>query len=226
MLGPKKMGKIISTEIPVPLPADWTKIHNQLLKEMMHRNDKKIPEPPVPLILAGASFSRASDIRARWIDLINWVNEFGFFSAFLENLTKPPSYDVAERIAGVSPDGKGWWPEIGEQFHPPKKKPSKEIILSTLNHLKIEWEEIVGIEIGRETSPKKFTGKKSRRLVIVANPEFTPPWGSWYSASNNPNAFSKFRKAINNAISPMEVDNIDFNTESWSKKANSADTNN
>jgi len=217
------MEKNVLTEIPVPLPTDWTKIHNQLLKALMHRNDKQIPKPPVPLILAGAAFSSANDIRARWIDLINWANEYGFSSVLLKNLPKPPSYDVAESIAGVSPDGKGWWPEIGEQFHPSKQKPRKETILATLNRLKIEWKEIVGVEIGRETSPKKFTGKKARRLVVVANPDFSPPWGSWYSVSKNPDAFSKFRKTINKAISPMEVDDIDFNTESWPNKANSAD---
>ncbi|MBU1054527.1 MAG: hypothetical protein KKC46_11980 [Proteobacteria bacterium] len=209
------MEKNVSTEIPVPLPTDWAKIHSQLSKAWMLREDRQIPKPPVPLILAGAAFSSASAIRARWIDLINWTNEYGFSSILMNNLPESPSYDVAESIAGVSANGKGWWPEIGEQFHQPKQKPSKEIILATLNRLKIEWEVIVGIELGKETFPKKFTGKKARRLVVFANPNFSPPWGNWYSVNRNPNAFSKFRKTINAAISPMEVDNIDFNTEYW-----------
>ena len=95
--------------------------------------------------------------------------------------------------------------------------------METLKLFEIEWEEIVGIELGKETIPKKFTGKKARRLIVIANPNFTPPWGSWHSVHRNPNAFSKFRKIINDAISPMEVDDIDFNTESWPNKANSAD---
>ncbi|MBU2511704.1 DUF721 domain-containing protein [bacterium] len=217
------MEKKVSTEIPVPLPADWTKIHSQLSKLWILKKDRQIPKPPVPLILAGAAFSSADDIRARWIELINWANEYGFSSVLIKNLPESPDYDVAERIAGVSADGKGWWPEIGEQFHQPKEKPSKEIILKTSERLKFEWKEIVGIELGKETIPKKFTGKKARRLVVIANPDFTPSWGSWYSASKNPKAFLKFRKTINAAISPMEVDDIEFNTEFWSNKANSAD---
>jgi hypothetical protein len=222
LLGQKKVEKMASTEIPVPLPADWAKIHSQLSKAWILKEDRQIPKPPVPLILAGAAFSSADDIRARWIDLIVWANEYGFSSVLITNLPESPDYDVAERIAGVSADGKGWWPEIGEQFHKPKKMPSKDKIFETMKRLKVEWEEIVGIELGKATIPKKFTGKKARRLVVIANPYFTPPWGSWYSASRNPNAFSTFRKTINAAISPMEVDDIDFTTESWPNKANSA----
>lgn len=132
------MEKNISTEIPVPLPTDWINIHSQLSDAWVRRNDIQVTKPPVPLILAGAAFSSASDIRSRWIDLINWANEYGFSAILLNSLPEPPDLDVAESIAGVSTEGKGWWPEIGEQFHKPKHKPSKKTILATLQRLKIE----------------------------------------------------------------------------------------
>jgi len=209
------MDKKVSISTPVPLPSDWAKLHSLLSKAWKLRDDGGLPKPPVPLILAGAAFSRASDIRQRWIDLITWANEYEFSALLSRNLPEPPDHDVADAIAGVSEDGKGWWPEIGEQFHDPKQKPSKKVVAETLEHLKLKWTEIVGNDLARATSPVKFTGKKSRRLIVIANLEFTPPWGSWYSASCNPKAFSEFRKAINAAISPMEVDDIEFNTESW-----------
>jgi hypothetical protein len=40
--------------------------------------------------------------------IINWSNKYGFSFVLLKNLPEPPNYDVAEIIAGVSTEGKGW----------------------------------------------------------------------------------------------------------------------
>ena len=201
------------------MPPDWAKIHAALSEAWERRADSNIPKPPVPLILAGAAFSSASEIRRRWIDFVDWANDFGFAEVLHANLGRAPEIDVAEQIAGVSEDGRGWWPVYGEQFHKPKLKPSKEAVASALKLLSTRWAEIAGDELARFTRPLKFTGRKYRRLVVCADPEFRPPWGSWYFAFDNPRAFTRFRRAVNDAISPLEVDVIDFATHQWNQRA-------
>jgi len=207
-----------STLIPVPLPSDWSRIYHHLSEARLVINDVNIPMPPVPLILAGAAFSSANDILKRWEDLIAWANEYGFSDTLINNLPEPPNHNVAESIAGVSKNGKGWWPEIGEQFHDPKPKPNRKMVLDTLVKIKTNWKDIVGSELAQMTKPKKFTGQKFRRLVVYADSGINPSWGNWYSSNRNPEVFRKFRKTINTVISPMKVDHIEFITESWKKR--------
>lgn len=106
--------KELSTDLPVPLPEDWARIHTELQKLRKQRNDANIPDPPVPLILAGAAFSTASEIRSRWSQLIDWANQHGFV-AEMNNIAPAPEYDVAKRIAGVTDKfDQHWWEELGD----------------------------------------------------------------------------------------------------------------
>jgi hypothetical protein len=169
------------------------------------------------MILAGAAFSTADQIRRRWQDLVEWSNRNGFSDELKSLLPcSSPKIDVAKSLAGVSDDGTGWWPVWGEQNHEPKERPSRELVREVFDNLMKNWMKIVGAELGGSTKPLRFTGRKSRRLLVAADLRVTPPWGSWYSASIDPNAFRQFRKKINEAIVPMEVDDIGFNTsEGW-----------
>jgi hypothetical protein len=49
-------------------------------------------------------------------------------------------------------------------------------------------------------------------LLVSANFATNPPWGTWSkkSAGEKGKAFTMFRRDINEAISPMEIDHIDF----------------
>lgn len=205
-------------ETPVPLPGDWAKLHATLEAARAATCDSRIPAPPPPLILAGAAFSSAVEIRGRWHALIRWANEYGFGDTLAAHLPPPPSTDVAADIAGVSDDGVGWWPDYGAQRHEPKRKPSREQAEAALSMLRDRWREIAGSALAATTRPVGFRGAKSRRLLVSADPGAAPPWGSWYSISQNPRVFTAFRAAVNAAIAPLEVDDVSFETTGWSKE--------
>ena len=206
---------LVPTVVAVPMPADWAKVHTVLDEAWRARDDISIPKPPTPLILAGAAFSTANEIRSRWVELTEWANAHGFSDLFASNLPSTRGLDVAESIAGVSEQGEGWWPGYGEQHHERREKPSKDAVLEALVLLKRKWVTVVGPELASSTRPTRFTGHKLRRLLVTANPEQSPTWGNWNSASANRSAFTAFRKAINSAIAPMEVDEISFVTVGW-----------
>jgi hypothetical protein len=78
--------------------------------------------------------------------------------------------------------------------------------------LKDQWVEIAGHELSQVTSPLKLTGIKKRRLLVNADFNHTPPWGSWFQLSNSQERreFTRLREAVNKAIYPLMVDHIDF----------------
>jgi len=94
-----------------------------------------------------------------------------------------------------------------------KPKQSAETLAIILGELSLHWPEIIGPELGKVTNPLAFTGAKGRRLVVQANFAYSPPWGGWTFRSLDKSeriTFTHFRKAINDAIKPHEVDHIDF----------------
>ena len=110
----------------------------------------------------------------------------------------------------------------------PKTRPNEEDLEKWLADLALNWSDIVGHELGRSTKPLKFTGEKARRLLVSANAATRPPWGNWNSRSQIEDerwSFTRFRSAINNAISPHEVDHIDFlEDSSYARSSSSTDT--
>src|SRR5208337_1649632 len=85
----------------------------------------------------------------------------------------------------------------------------KQYMDTLLSH----WSEIVGNELASITRPLVFTGRKARRLLVLADSAITPPWGGWSHLSiqeSERRTFTRFRAAINKAIAPHEVDHIDF----------------
>ena len=106
----------LSKDIPVPMPVHWSKIYQQLNNLREQRREHTIPNPPVPLILAGAAFSNANQIRTRWIELLDWVNKYGFADEMAKMIPPPPLEDVAEKIAGISENAeKHWWEDLSSE---------------------------------------------------------------------------------------------------------------
>jgi hypothetical protein len=89
----------------------------------------------------------------------------------------------------------------------------KRLTAKHLETLISDWENIVGPELARVSSPVAFTGAKARRLLVQVDGAGRPPWGGWSCLSNveeERRAFTRFRASINAAIAPHEVDHIDF----------------
>jgi len=83
-----------------------------------------------------------------------------------------------------------------------------------------QWSEITGEKLSKITFPIAFTGNKARRLLINADAASKPPWGGWDHFSHTETeqrTFTRFRSSVNKAISPHEVDHIDFITDEFAK---------
>lgn len=194
------------------MPFNWAELHQALLREWAEQRDATIPKPPVPLILAGAAFSSAREIRARWAEFLDWAEKHGFMEVLLAHYQPPEGKDYAERAAGVSEVGRGWWPDTTYWNSEPRARPTQEQVSAALATLQSAWHKIAGEALGTHTRPFAITGKKKRRLVVKMNAAFVPEWGAWDSCELAPVVFRKFRLAVNAAIAPVEVDHIDFDS--------------
>lgn len=164
----------------------------------------------MPLIVAGAAFSSARDIRARWAKYLDWAAAHGFMDMLMERYQPPEGRDYAERAAGVSEYGRGWWPDSTYWNSDPRTKPTSEQLVIAFTAMQSQWIKIAGDELARYTRPIAFTGKKKRRLVVAVDADYSPKWGTWTSFEADPAAFRDFRSAVNAVIRPVEVDHIDF----------------
>ena len=197
-----------------PNPTAWYNCHKRLKRsaEAKQIDPRSIP---IPLILNGWMFSSDLERQRQWQDTVEWANQHGlgdlvdipehrFF--FTDN----PTDRVPEHI----------WPHQDRNTenwdYDPKVKPAKGDLDRALDFLKENWDSIAGPELSQATIPQGFAGDKGRRLVVLALQDFQPPWGDWDKLSDVEEmrrAFTRFRGAVNKAISPHEVDHIDFETE-------------
>lgn len=186
-----------------PMPDPWNRIYQELLIEWQKNPVGKYP-PPVPLILGGWNFSDDFDKKARWNLTKKWANEVGL-NYLIPELPLDQLYSVWEMK-------KIDWEEHSYWNYESRKKPTPEQLESALETLISDWATIVGENTAIISKPIKFTGKKGRRLVVLADHKSNPPWGEWSKKSSGPEriTFTEFRKNINLAISPLEVDHIDF----------------
>lgn len=188
----------------------WQRVFEQL---KAHANSHRcVPRtPPTSLILAGWAYSNDKEKMQRWEKTLEWanmndcayivseINDTDFY--FVEN---PTEYEIGP-LGG--PTYLPWSFET-------KTRPPDDVLDHHLRNLGSHWQETVGEELGRLTRPEKFTGRKARCLLVRADALVRPPWGEWnrLSAPGTPERrnFTHFRAAINRAISPHEIDHVDF----------------
>ena len=140
---------------------------------------------------------------AVWEATKQWANEMNL-SYLIPELTDKQSYFVTSMQSYSCPYE--YW------NYCPREKPAKGEIDIAIKKLKDNWGSIVGPELAEITAPECFTGKKRRRLLVSANFATNPPWGTWSkkSAGEKGKSFTVFRQSINETISPLEIDHIDF----------------
>ena len=189
-----------------PEPRHWHIVHKQLLEFARANN---YPEPPIPFILAGWAFTNDAMKMHRWEETVAWADTHG-----CRGLTELPdeSFYFSPEVSTytVGPNG---GPMYRDWDYEAKPIPDEQQLDGLLTQLKHNWSSIVGAELGDCTAPLRFTGDKSRRLVVEFLPNTTPPWGQWDSLSkveHQRRSFTKFRSAINAVLKPHEVDHVDF----------------
>jgi hypothetical protein len=182
----------------------WVDIY-QRLEESWRRGGCRCEAPPIPLVLAGWIYSSDRDKQQRWDQTITWAKENDF--SHLVPFLRDEEYYATEVLSTSYP----------EQHYRPdryavRERPSVEALAEALHRLKRDWHSIIGSELAGCCQPQSFSGRKARRLVIWVSGEDTPPWGSWLTLSSGPEreTFTALRKRINDAISPVHVDHIEF----------------
>jgi len=179
------------------------------LSGFAHKHDCFPPSPPTPLILAGWAYSNDVDKRQRWEETVAWAatNGCSDLVAIPDTdfyFTDQPTSHTVGPMGG--PMYRAWdWES--------KESPPAVRLSQYLDSLTSCWGEVVGYDLGRSTRPLAFSGNKSRRLLVEADTDARPPWGSWSclpAVESERRAFTRFRASINKAIAPHEVDHVDF----------------
>lgn len=196
--------------IVCPQPRVWADIHQNLLKnwKLLVSIDPTIPKPPVPLVLSGWDFTNDVDKKLRWEATKSWAERYGVSGSIPE--LKPDDWYSVEKLDDSNPNPYRNW------NYKEKARPSEKEIRDLFEKIEHNWEEIVGEVFSEITWPLQFTGAKYRRLLVVADKNVVPPWGTWYSLSkieSERRIFTDFRRRINVAIHHHEVDHIDFVTK-------------
>ena len=187
-----------------PLPNKWHDLYQKILNFWENTLFEKCQKPPTALVLSGWTFSNDFDKKQRWEETLQWATENGALNLLI---------DIAESEKYYVEEMSDWRPYQYSQWNEkPRIAPTNEDCSRYLQKLKINWLNLMENEFGRETSPIGFTGKKSRRLIVIYKENYKPPWGDWnnYLANGHPSKFSELRKKVNTTIHPHEVDHIDF----------------
>jgi hypothetical protein len=154
-------------------------------------------------------YSNDAEKKARWDETVVWAKK-NILDSVLQHLRPEQFYYVAEITTyEVGPLG-------GPMYLPwnidSKPKPSPRVATEAIASLRDNWNFVVGDELAAATRPLRLTGVKGRRLLVVADPNVRPPWGSWRQLPHSEarRTFTKFRAAINGFLHPLAVDHIDF----------------
>ena len=197
-----------------PNPVPWNEVFERLTR-YAQAHECSPPSPPVPLILAGWAYSNDIEKMRRWEETIACAAKNG-----CSDLVEVPSEDF---YCVEGPTSYTVGPMGGPMYRAwdfdQKEKPPVDQTAKHFQTLISDWENIVGPELARISSPVAFTGAKARRLLVRVDGAARPPWGGWSCLSNveeERRAFTRFRASINAAIAPHEVDHIDFTTHSGS----------
>jgi hypothetical protein len=186
-----------------PNPDPWHRVYGDLMAAWRERGGEP-PEPPVPLILNGWVFSSDADKEHRWAATVAWAGERG-----LAHLIPSIPDDEWHFVSTYSSPR---WNDYSCTQHPKQVRPSDDDLTRYFTYLESHWLELAGPAIGPNTRPLAFTGRRRRRLLVLADARVVPPWGDWNSfrPSANRESFASLRRAVNAAISPHAVDSIDF----------------
>lgn len=191
-----------------PRPGKWSGIYQRLHRAWEAEGAIGAP-PPVPLILAGWVYTNDLEKKARWEATVAWA-----MGHALSHLIPPLS--AAERHEVVRPSDYAIGPLGGPMYlewdYTVKDRPPDDEAAKAIEVLKAKWMSVAGPELGDVTRPLRFTGAKLRRLLVEARRACAPPWGSWTRLANGEGrrSFTRFRRAVNEAIAPLHVDHIDF----------------
>ena len=200
----------------------WSEVY-KLLKHFAERHDCVPPKPPKPLILNGWVFSNDIEKGARWKKTVQWADNNGC-KELVDRIQDKDFYFVDEPSTyEIGPMG---GPMYRSWDFETKNRPSPEALKGYMEILLTRWPEIAGKELSIITRPVVFTGNKARRLLVKADAALKPPWGGWCHLSNvesERRAFTSFRASVNEAISPHEVDHIDFIADEIAEQSAPAD---
>jgi hypothetical protein len=179
-----------------PKPDDWGKVYASLMEHWKSMGCEG-PKPPLPPLLSGWWYTLPITKAILWQQTCMWAEERGLAHLVrdVELLVKTPVLDAHYSNWRITPC----------------VRPSKEVAADKLAMLKTRWEEIAGADMAQHSMPIKFTGRKLRRLLVLADLRYRPPWGSWsWISSQHRNVFHDFRRKVNDCVSPHEVDHICF----------------
>jgi hypothetical protein len=192
-----------------PLPRTWITVVKRL--EAYAREHACEPRsPPDPLVLSGWTFSNDAEKAQRWEATVEWARRNGC-DGLLADVPDSEFFALSIRVAyetGVSgehtsPHGS---PPLGV-------RPSVLIQAAWLGVLQRRWREIAGENLATGMRPLAFVGEAFRSLLVEADANLRPPWGTWteiYPDQPSRRAFRTFRAAVNRAIAPHEVYHIEF----------------
>jgi len=74
-----------------PKPQKWNEIYQKLRVARDTSKESTIPQPPIPLILAGWWASTNKDKHERWAQTLEWAKRYGF-SELIPVLSADDSY--------------------------------------------------------------------------------------------------------------------------------------
>lgn len=195
-----------------PNPSRWNDVFKQLV-EYAEAHPCRPNRPPAPLILAGWAYSNDTEKMRRWRETVDWASANSCVG-IVEGISDQDFYQVEKPTSySVGPMG-------GPCYRPwdfeAKVRPPQDELAKHLEYLSAHWADVAGSSLATVTQPLAFTGKKARRLLVCAETTAAPPWGGWTHRSPDEakrRTFTRFRSAVNEAITPHEVDHIEFVTE-------------
>ena len=188
-----------------PNPRVWCDVHRRLAA---FSQERLLDSPPGPIILSGWWYTNDTEKQRRWFEMVEWATVHSCKD--LLDLHDDDFY-VVETLTTHQIDPMGGVQKRPWSFET-KPIPSDDTIKTATQVLSEHWSEIVGEALAAMTTPLRFTGEKKRRLLVLHR-DGSPPWGDWRSLSHvegERRTFTSFRSAINSAITPHEIDHVDF----------------
>ncbi len=190
-----------------PGPRAWVRVHEQLIDFAKHQPCAPA-SPPGPMILGGWVWSSDIDKLERWREMRAWAEANGA-SHILDTVRPEEMFRVAVPSSYRLNEEQVLW------NHGRRVPPTTEDEQRHLSRLREGWTEIAGPAACDSTSPIAFTGRCRRRLLVRILDDRLPPWGAWDRIDTDRRGhFTDFRKRVNAAIAPHEVDHIEFTTDS------------